>query len=71
MKLIRQTAKYGWEDYKRNGEKLDELKDRICIDQSLYYRKKWICHIAILHKVMMKYTLTGTRNRWRPLKRDY
>ena len=67
---MRRTAGYTWADYKTNSHIANELE----ITPVLEYKRNWIQHVNRiprdrLPRIMKHYSLTGRRNRGRPLKR--
>ena len=67
------TAGYTWADYKTNLHILKELEITPVLDKLLAYKRNWIQHVNRmprdrLPRIMKHYSLTGRRNRGRPLK---
>jgi hypothetical protein len=44
MKFVRKTAKFTWQDYKRNEDISSEIKIKPVVKKIRNYRKKWIQH---------------------------
>ena len=75
MKYMRRTAGYTWTDYRTNAQIAKKLKITKILDKLLELKGSWIQHVNRmlrnrLPRVMNYYSLTGRRNRGRPLKRN-
>jgi hypothetical protein len=74
MKFMRKTAKYTWQDHKRNQDITEELKIQPVMEKINNYKNKWIQHVrrmdrARLPRGILKYQPAGRRDQGRPLKR--
>jgi hypothetical protein len=74
MKFMRTTAKYTWQDHKRNQDITEELKMQPVMEKINNYKNKWIQHVrrmdmAGLPHAVLKYQPSGRRDQGRPLKR--
>jgi hypothetical protein len=74
MKFMSKTAKYTWQDHKRNQDITEELKIQPVMEKINNYKNKWIQHVrrmdrARLPRAILKYQPTGRRYQGRPLKR--
>jgi hypothetical protein len=73
MKFMRKTAKYTWQDHKRNQDITEELKIQQVMEKINNYKNKWIQHVrrmdrARLPRGILKYQPAGRRGQGRPLK---
>jgi hypothetical protein len=74
MKFMRKTAKYTWQDHKRNQDIAEELQIQPVMEKINNYKNKWIQHVrrmdrARLPHAILKYQPAGRRDQGRPLKR--
>ena len=74
MKFLRRTAKYTWQDHKRNEDILTELKVVPALEKIYDYRNKWSQHVdrmtrSRLPNLIVQYKPRGVRNQGRPLRR--
>jgi hypothetical protein len=74
MKLMSKTAKYTWQDHKRNQDITEELKIQPVMENINNYKNKWIQYVrrmgrAGLPRAVLKYQPAGRRDQGRPLKR--
>jgi hypothetical protein len=74
MKFMRKTAKYTWQDHKRNQDITEELKIQQVTEKINNYKNKWIQHVrrmdrAGLPHVILKFQTAGRIDQGRPLKR--
>jgi hypothetical protein len=73
MKFMRETAKYTWQDHKRNQDITEELKIQQVLEKINNYKNKWIQHVRRMDRVrlphaVLKYQPAGRRDQGRPLK---
>jgi hypothetical protein len=74
MKFMRKTAKYTWQDHRRDQDVTEELQIRPVVEKINNYKNKWIQHVrrmdraGLLHAIL-KYQPAGRRGHGRPLKR--
>jgi hypothetical protein len=66
MKFMRKTAKYTWQDYKRNQDIAEELILQPVMEKINNYNDKWIQHVrrmdrARLPHAILKYEPAGRR----------
>jgi hypothetical protein len=74
MKFTRKTAKYTWQDLKRNQEIMKGLKTNPVLEKIKDHKEKWIQHVhrmgrSRLPRAILNYQPSGKRNQGRPLKR--
>jgi hypothetical protein len=74
MKFMRKTAKYTWQDHKRNQEIMKKLKTNPVLGKINNFKEKWIRHVhrmerSRLPRAILNYQPSGERSQGRPLKR--
>jgi hypothetical protein len=73
MKFMRKTAKYTWQDHKRNREIIKELKTNHVLEKINNYKEKWIQHAHRMERsrllcAILNYQPSGKRNQGLPVK---
>jgi hypothetical protein len=54
MRFMRTKAKHIWSDYKRNDDKLKELRTEPVMGKILKYKNNWIHHVNRKQRVRIR-----------------